>query len=155
MSSSDHTKVVPPQLISPHPVPPHPGGETRLAYLVRTGRANPVFFQGLYAFIGNGVADLQRLDDLLVYEVPVGKAAEPIYFRAGNFSDDLIYLTLTANGRPIRYIPVSPKGDVHIPLAIVESHPAGTLFEVSIAAPRDLTGTVVVDVGIIELDADA
>ncbi len=153
MSGSDQSPVISAQLIPPN-IPPNPGGETRLAYLVRTGRAKPVFFQGVYAFIGNGVADLQPLDDSLEYTVPPGRAAEPIYFRAGNLSDDLIYLCLTSNGRPIRYIPVSPKGDVHITLAIVESHPAGTVLGVSFAAPRDLSGTVVTDVGIVEMDAD-
>jgi assimilatory nitrate reductase catalytic subunit len=56
-----------------------------------------------------------------------------------------------ADGKPIRYFPVGPKGDFHVPLVIVESQPSGTKLEVGFAAPRSLTGSIVVDVGIVEI----
>ncbi|CAA9545568.1 MAG: hypothetical protein AVDCRST_MAG88-373, partial [uncultured Thermomicrobiales bacterium] len=85
------------------------------------------------------------------YRVPPGRTAEVVYFRAGNLSDDLLYLTLSADGKPVRYFPVGPKADFHVPLVIVESHAAGTRIEVGLAAPRGVSGTVVVDVGIVEV----
>ena len=124
--------------------------ETRHQRLTRTGQATPRFLQGVYPFAGRGFFDLAPLNDDLCYQVPAGKSAEVIYFRAGNLSDDLLYLALSLNGRPIRYFPVGPKADFHVPLSIVETYPAGSRIEICLAAPRGLTGTVVVDAGILE-----
>jgi assimilatory nitrate reductase catalytic subunit len=124
--------------------------ETRQQYLIRTGQAVPRFLQGVYPFAGRGVFEIGPLHGELCYLVPSGKIAEIIYLRAGNLSDDLLYLALTVNGSPVRYFPVGPKADFHVPLSIVESYPAGARIEVFIAAPRGLTGTIVVDVGILE-----
>ena len=125
--------------------------ETRLQRLTRTGKAAPRFLQGVYPFAGRGVFDLGPLHDDLCYTVPAATVAEVVYFRAGNLSDDLLYLALSVNGRAVRYFPVGPKADFHVPLAIVEAYPAGSRIEVCLAAPRGLTGTVVVDVGLVEV----
>lgn len=125
--------------------------ETRLQRLLRAGGAAPRFLQGVYPFAGRGVFDLGPLHDELCYTVPRGAAAEVVYFRAGNLADDILYLTLSVNGKAVRYFPAGPKSDFHVPLAIVETYPTGSLIEVGIAAPRGLTGTVVVDVGLIEV----
>jgi len=125
--------------------------ETRIEALLRTGHAAPRFLQGIFPFAGRGVYEPTLLHDDLTYLVPSKHTAQVIYFRAGNLSDDLLYLTLTANERPTRYFPVGPKSDIHVPLAIVESYPAGTSLQLFIAAPRGLTGSVVVDLGIVEL----
>ena len=125
--------------------------ETRHQRLLRSGAAMPRFLQGVYPFAGRGVFDLAPLHDDLCYTVPAGASAEVIYLRAGNISDDLLYLALAVNGRPTRYFPVGPKADFHVPLAIIESYPPGTRIEVALAAPRGLSGTVVVDVGIVEV----
>lgn len=127
--------------------------ETRLQSLIRRGKARSRFLQGVYPFAGRGVFDLGPLNDALSYTVPPGKTAEVVYVRGGNLSDDLLYLTLSVNGVPARYFPVGPKADFHVPLAIVEAYPAGTRFDVCLAAPRGLSGTVVVDVGLLEVDA--
>lgn len=124
--------------------------ETRHQRLTRTGQATPRFLQGVYPFAGRGFFDIGPLNDALSYQVPPGRTAEIIYFRAGNLSDDLLYLALSVNGRPIRYFPVGPRADFHVPLSIIETHPAGSRIEIGLAAPRGLTGTVVVDVGILE-----
>lgn len=127
--------------------------ETRQQRRMRLGQAAPRFLQGVFPFAGRGFFDLGPLHDSLCYTVPVGKTAEVVYFRAGNLSDDLIYLALCVGGTPARYFPVGPKSDFHVPLSIVESHPAGARIEVGLAAPRGLSGSVVVDVGILEEDA--
>jgi len=124
--------------------------ETRQQRLTRTGQATPRFLQGVFPFMGRGFFDLGPLNDALCYQVPLGRTAEVIYFRAGNLSDDLLYLALSVNGRPVRYFPVGPRADFHVPLSIIESYPVGSRIEVGLAAPRGLTGTVVVDVGILE-----
>ena len=128
--------------------------ETRLEYLLRVGKATPRFLQGVYPFAGRGVFELAPLHDDLMYVVPAGKVTQVVYFRAGNVSDDLLYLTLVANDTPVRYFPVGPKSDFHVPLAIVESYPAGTHLQIGLAAPRGLTGSVIVDVGLIEIVAE-
>ncbi len=124
--------------------------ETRQQRLIRLGRATPRFLQGVYPFAGRGFFDLGPLNESLIYVVPAGATAEVIYVRAGNLSDDLLYLALCVNGAPARYFPVGPKADFHVPLSITEAHPAGTRIEIGLAAPRGLDGSVVVDVGILE-----
>ncbi len=127
--------------------------ETRQQRLTRLGLATPRFLQGVYPFAGRGFFEVGPLNDALSYIVPEGAQAEVIYFRAGNLSDDLIYLGLCVNGVPIRYFPVGPKADFHVPLSITETHPAGAKIEVGLAAPRGLNGSVVVDVGLLEEEA--
>ncbi len=125
--------------------------ETRREYLLRTGKSTPRFLQGVYPFAGRGIFETAPLHDELTYVVPQGKTVEIAYVRAGNASDDLINLALSVNGRPVRYFPLGPKAETHVALAIVERHPAGTRLAVCLAAPRGLTGAVIIDVGLIEL----
>lgn len=136
------------------PDPPIVLSETLHQRLLRQGQAAPRFLQGVYPFAGRGVYDLAPLNDALTYTVPPGKTAEVVYFRGGNVSDDILYLALSSDGVPVRYFPVGPKADFHVPLAIVESYPAGTRLDICLAAPRGLTGTVVVDVGLLEIAED-
>ena len=128
--------------------------ETRQQRLTRLGLATPRFLQGVYPFAGRGFFDVGPLHDALCYVVPKGAKAEVIYFRAGNLSDDLIYLALCVNCLPVRYFPVGPKADFHVPLSITETYPAGSKIEVGLAAPRGLNGAVVLDVGILEENAN-
>lgn len=126
--------------------------ETRLQRLLRTGRATPRFLQGVYPFAGRGLFDITPLDPYaLGYDVPQGTVAEVHYVRGGNHSDDLIYLALMKGVAAVRYFAIGPKSDFHVPLAIVETHAPGTRLEIGFAAARGLTGTVVVDVGIVEI----
>lgn len=127
-------------------------GETRREYLIRIGKATPRFLQGVFPFAGRGVFDLNPLDDGLGYTVPEGKIAELVYVRAGNLSDEALYLAITGNGKPLRYFPLGPGSDSHVELAIVEPHRAGTRLEICLAAPRGLTGAIVVDVGLVEME---
>ena len=120
-------------------------------HLRRSRQAAPHFLQGVFPFIGRGLFDLAPLNDDLSYTVPAGKTVHVVYVRGGNYSDDLLYLALSANGSATRYFPIGPKADFHVPLAIVEEHPAGTRLDVCLAAPRGLPGTVIVDVGLIEV----
>ncbi|MGV3613711.1 MAG: molybdopterin oxidoreductase [Fimbriimonas sp.] len=129
--------------------------ETRHQALIRQGQAQPVYMQGAYPFAGRGFFEPQLLHTDLQHTVPEGATAEVVYFRAGNLSDDLIYVTLWANDRAIRYFPIGPKHDCHVTLAIVESHPAGTQFELRLAAPKGLSGSIVIDIGLLEIRAEA
>lgn len=124
--------------------------ETRTEYLLRTGRAKPRFLQGVFPCVGYGIYESVPLNDALSYVVPQNHVARIQYFRAGNPSEDLIYLTLNIDGKPARFFPVGPKSDLHVPLAIIEPHPPGTRIEIAFAAPRGMTGTVIVDVGLTE-----
>lgn len=125
--------------------------ESRHSRLVRRGEAKPRFLQGVFPFVGRGVFDLGPLNDALTYRVPKGTTAEVLYFRAGNIAEDLIYLTLSVDDKPVRYFPIGPKADIHVPLAIIESYPAGAKIDICLAAPRGLSGSVVVDMGFVEI----
>lgn len=125
--------------------------QTRHERLLQSGQASPRFLQGVFPFVGRGMFDPEPLHPELTYIVPEDKTAEVLYVRGGNHADDLVYLTLLVNGKPVRYFPVGPKSDFHVPLAIVEAYPAGARIEVGYAAAHGLNGALIVDVGILEV----
>ena len=125
--------------------------ESRQQFLLRTGQAIPRFIQGTFPFVGAGITERVSLAPDAEYTVPKGRQTEVLYLRAGNHTESLIYLTLCANGRPIRYFPLGKSEAMHIPLAIVEAHLAGTHLSLEISATRGESGLVIVDVGMLEL----
>jgi hypothetical protein len=105
------------------------------------------FLQGVFPFIGKGIFESVP-DSSLDVTVCKGMQAQVLDVRSGNHSEDLIDLTLTSNGTPIRHFPVGPQGALHIPMLIQEPRPAGTKLSYFLAAARGVSGTVIVDVGI-------
>ena len=128
--------------------------ETASERALRFGYATPRFLQGAFPFAGRGLFELTSLDDALTYTVPADCFAQIVYFRAGNASSELIYFALAVNGVPVRYFPVGAGSDLHVPLAISEKYGAGATISVLFAAPRNLSGTVIVDTGIMETRKD-
>ena len=111
----------------------------------------PAFIQGLFSFEGSGLENPIPFQPPVTYSVPADKRSQTIYFRAGNAAAEMIYLVLTRRGKPMRYFPVGAKGAVHVPLAVVEDIPPGSLVEVLIAAPQGLKSSVLLDVGFLEI----
>ena len=111
----------------------------------------PRFLQGVYAFDGKGLDQPLPVDGALTYVVPDGVVAQAVYFRGGNAADELIYLVLLRDGKPMRYFPIGAKADVHVPLRVVEDLDSGTTVELHLAAPAGVAGTVVVDLGLVEV----
>jgi hypothetical protein len=112
----------------------------------------PRFIHGVFAFEGKGLTAPSLLDPGAIYKVPRDKRAQLIYLRGGNSSGELIYLTLMCDGKALRYFPIGAKSGTHVPLAVVEDLFPEAKLEVFIAAPAGVAGTVVVDIGIIEVD---
>ena len=54
------------------------------------------------------------------------------------------------DGVPMRYFPIGAKSDVHVPLRVVEDIEGGSVVELQLSAPLGLSGTVVVDLGMVE-----
>ena len=110
----------------------------------------PKFLQGVYEFQGHGLHAPEPLQLPLSDKVPFEKRSQMVYFRAGNSSDELIYVLLTRDGKPMRYFPIGAKSATHVPLAVVEDlHPESAL-EVLLAAPEGVSGTAVIDIGLME-----
>ena len=109
------------------------------------------FLQGTYPFLGVGYEKLGLLSEKLVYKVPSDKRAQLIYIRAGNSCAELVYLVLMRDGRPMRYFPIGAKGTEHVSLAVVEDIFPETRLEVFFAAPSGAQGTLVIDIGIVEI----
>lgn len=109
------------------------------------------FLQGIYQFTGTGIDKAVPLDPALSYLVPDGSVAQALYFRGGNTAGELIALVLMRDGVPMRYFPIGAKSDVHVPLRVVEDLEGGTVVELHLAAPDGLTGSVIVDVGLVEV----
>jgi assimilatory nitrate reductase catalytic subunit len=114
-------------------------------------QSTPRFLQGVFAFEGKGIESPFLLDDALTYAVPAGAIAQPVYFRGGNTTDELIYVVLVRDGTPMRYFPIGAKSDVHVPLRVVEDLDGGTVVELLVAAPEGVAGSLVVDLGLVEV----
>ena len=113
--------------------------------------STPRFLQGTFPFTGAGYAKPALLDPSLVYVVPADKRAQLIYLRAGNSTAELACVSLVQDGKPARLFAVGAKGGTHVPLAVVEDLQPDTKIEVFFAAPEGVSGTMVLDVGIIEI----
>ncbi len=111
----------------------------------------PRFLNGAYAFTGQGYEAACLLHGSLVYVVPADKRAQLIYLRGGNSSAEMIVVSLMQDGRVARMFPVGAKAGTHVPLAVVEDLAPGTRVEVFVGAPAGVSGTAVIDVGLIEI----
>jgi hypothetical protein len=114
--------------------------------------ATPRFLQGIYPFTGEGLQKPALLSAELAYTVPADKRSQLIYLRAGNSSDELIYLLLRLAGKPMRYFPIGAKSSVHVSLAVTEDIFPETPLEILIGAPAGVGGIVVIDVGLLEIN---
>lgn len=111
----------------------------------------PRFLQGAFAFEGAGLDKPEPLDASLRYLVPPGAVTQPVYFRGGNSTDELITVVLFRDGTPMRYFPIAAKGATHVALRVVEDLLGDTVLELYVAAPAGVSGTVVVDLGLVEI----
>ncbi|MDT3443908.1 molybdopterin oxidoreductase family protein [Pseudofrankia sp. BMG5.37] len=117
----------------------------------RRMHSTPRFLHGVFAFEGHGLQKPFLLDPSLSYVVPPGATTQPVYFRGGNSTDELIYIVILRDGAPMRYFPIGAKGETHVPLRVVEDLLGDTRIDVHLAAPEGVTGTAVVDLGLIEV----
>ena len=113
--------------------------------------ATPRFLQGIYPFTGEGLQQPTLLSAELAYTVPADRRSQLIYLRAGNSSDELIYLLLRLGGVPMRYFPVGAKSAVHVSLAVTEDIFPETPLEILVGAPAGLGGMLVIDIGLLEI----
>ena len=114
--------------------------------------STPRFLQGAFAFEGAGLDKPVPIAAALSYVVPPGATTQPVYFPAGNSSEDLVAVVLVRDGTPMRWFPVGAKESAHVSLRVVEDLLADTRLELHVAAPEGTTGTVVVDLGLVEVE---
>lgn len=112
--------------------------------------STPKFLQGVFEFLGEGFARPMLLGEA-AYTVPFDKRSQLIYFRAGNSTDDLVNLILKRDGKIMRYFPIGAKEAMHVPLAVTEDLMPETKLEIFVAAPDGTSGTVVLDIGFVEV----
>jgi assimilatory nitrate reductase catalytic subunit len=113
--------------------------------------SKPVFLQGIHSFEGSGMDKPALLHPDLTYTVPAGVTTQPLYFRGGNATDELVTVVLVRDGAPMRYFPIGARASTHVALAVVEDIEDGSVLELHLAAPEGLSGTVVVDLGLVEV----
>ncbi|WP_323373531.1 molybdopterin oxidoreductase [Plantactinospora alkalitolerans] len=113
--------------------------------------STPRFLQGVFPFQGKGIDSPAPLDGALVYTVPMGVTAQTVYFRGGNTTGELICVLLMRDGKPMRYFPIGARSHVHVPLRVIEDLDSGTVVELQIAAPDGVSGSVVLDLGLVEV----
>jgi assimilatory nitrate reductase catalytic subunit len=110
-----------------------------------------VFLQGIFPFEGLGMDKPALIDDALQYVVPFGATAQALYFRGGNSSDAMVAVVLLRAGLPMRYFPIGARDGTHVVLRVVEDLDGGTELELRLAAPEGVTGSVVIDFGLVEV----
>jgi hypothetical protein len=115
-----------------------------------TDGSSPRFLQGSFDFEGNGYDKPVLLDDSLRYVVPPGATVQPVYFRGGNSTKQMISVVLQRDGKPMRYFPIAAKGATHVALRVVEDLLGDTVLELYVAAPEGTKGSVIVDLGLVE-----
>jgi hypothetical protein len=113
--------------------------------------STPRFLQGAFDFVGKGLTEPVPIDEALRYVVPAGAITQPVYFRGGNSSDDMVTVVLYRDGKPMRYFPIAAKGATHVALRVVEDLLGDTAIELFVAAPDGCAGTLIVDFGMVEL----
>ncbi len=111
----------------------------------------PRFLNGAFAFHGTGYDTPALLDPSLVYTVPADKRAQLIYLRVGNSSAELAYVSIMQGGKAMRTFPVGAKAAMHVPLAVVEDLEPDTVIQVFFGAASGVAGTLVLDIGLIEI----
>ena len=103
--------------------------------------------QTITVFEGRGLLEPQALD--LRYRVPPGRSAGMMYFHDGSTVSSLVNVSITRDGELLRYFPVAANDTLHVSLAIVEEHPAGTLLDVWAAGEG--SGMLILDIGYLEI----
>ena len=114
-------------------------------------RSTPRFLQGIFPFDGQGLEKAVPVDASLRYVVPFGVTAQVLYFRGGNASDAMICVVLMRGGVAMRYFPIGAQAGTHVPLRVVEDLDGGTELELYLAAPAGVSGSVVIDFGLVEV----
>jgi hypothetical protein len=112
--------------------------------------STPKFINGVFPFTGRGYKQPLPLE-LPAYVVPSDKRAQLVYFRAGNSSNELIYLSLLKDGSVMRYFPIGAKASEHVSLAVVEDIGPDTKLEIMVGAAQGSAGVVVLDLGLLEI----
>ena len=111
----------------------------------------PTFLQGLYPFEGAGLENPVPFAPGVSYKVPFDKRSQLVYFRAGNSCEEMIYVLFKRDGKPMRYFPIGAKDAMHVSLAVVEDLQPETSLEVLVAAPAGVKGSVLLDIGLMEI----
>lgn len=113
--------------------------------------STPRFLQGAFDFEGFGLDKPMPIDPGLRYVVPAGAVAQPVYFRGGNSTAEMVTVVLFRDGKPMRYFPIAAKGSTHVALRVVEDLLGDTVLELFVAASAGCAGTLIVDLGLVEI----
>ncbi len=113
--------------------------------------STPRIITGIFGFTGAGYATPVPLQGLAVYQVPADKRAQMVYLRAGNSAAEMVALVLLRDGTPMRLFPLGARSGQHVPLAVVEDLFPDSRLELRLAAPEGLSGTLVLDMGLMEI----
>lgn len=111
----------------------------------------PRFVQAVRPFSGVGLDDYRSFDPALTYTVPSDRSAQCVYFRGGNSSDGLVCVVLTRDDQVMRLFPIGARSSIHIPLRITEELLTDSVLELHVSAVTGTDGTVVIDLGLLEL----
>lgn len=117
--------------------------------LVGVGAGRVVLLQGVFDFPATGLKAPQLLSPRLRYVVPPHSVAGIRFLRLGVSCESMVCVSTVVNGMTHRLFPVAPNSAAHIPFAIVEPLVAGSEVEIHVAS--DKAGTVVIDVGCLEM----
>jgi hypothetical protein len=110
------------------------------------------FIQGIFNFEGLGLDKPSKLGAVATYKVPPDKRAQIVYFRAGNSTDALICVAIQRDDKTSRYFPIGARQSIHVPMVVTEDVFPESKLELVVSAPKGVCGTVIVDLGLVEVD---
>lgn len=110
------------------------------------------FIQAVVPFEGRGLMTPVPLEGGASYEAPADRRAQLVYFRAGHSLDAFVYVSLQRDGKVVRLFPLGARSAMHVPLAVIEDIEPGSRLEVLLGAPEGAVGTLVLDIGIVEVE---
>ena len=90
-----------------------------------------------------------------------GNYVDPLYGKieftnlitSRTYAGDGLALKIQRDGKPMRYFPIGAKAATHVELAVVEDLEPGTTLEVSIGAPENVFASLLLDIGLVEIEA--
>ncbi len=111
----------------------------------------PKFLNGVFSFVGAGYEKPSPLTGKLAYAAPPDRRSQLTYFRAGDSTNEMIYVIIMKDGAPMRYFPVGAKSVLHVSLAITEDLHPETKLDAFLGAPSGVAGSLVLDTCLVEI----
>ena len=116
-----------------------------------TMETTPRFLNGVFPFTGSGPGQVGAARHRAGLHRAGGQALAADLLPRRQQQRRAGLLSLMRDGKLMRMFPIGAKGAMHVPLAVVEDLMPDSKLEVFVAAPAGVSGSVVLDIGLMEI----